>query len=160
MDKNKVAFVNGYDIVYLTMIAKRLYRVTIFAVSMVLLTHLITTGAYAAEKMFRAQTDGDGVQRVEITGGEYYFDPDHIIVKVNTPVELTIIKSPGITPHNIIIKAPEAGIDINENMGRKPETVTFTPVKTGRFEIYCDKRFLFFKNHKERGMHGVLEVVE
>jgi len=160
MEKKKAAFVNGYDIVYLTMIVNRAYRVTIFAVSLVLLSHLIPKSASAEKKMFTARIDHDGVQRVEITGGEYYFDPDHIIVKVNTPVELTAIKTAGITPHNIIVKAPEAGIDISENVGRKPKTVTFTPVKTGRFEIYCDKRFLFFKNHKERGMHGVLEVVE
>ena len=142
------------------MIANRSYRTTIFALSIVLLSHLVTADAYAEEKIFRAVIDHDGIQRVEITGGEYYFDPDHIIVRVNTPVELTIIKTPGFTPHNIIIKAPEAGIDINESMGRKPATVTFTPVKTGRFEIYCDKRFLFFRSHKDRGMHGVLEVVE
>ena len=155
-----MAFANGYDIVYLMMIANRAYRVTIFAVLLVVLSYLITAAACAEEKGFRAGIDSDGVQRVSVTGGEYYFDPDHIIVKVNTPVEMTIIKTPGITPHNIIIKEPEAGIDINENMGRKSKTVTFTPLKTGRFEIYCDKRFLFFKNHKERGMHGVLEVIE
>ena len=159
-ERKKTAFADGCDILYLMMTAKRSCSAVISAVSLVALILLRTSGGYAAEKMFRAQTDDDGIQRVKITGGEYYFDPDHIIVKVNTPVELTIIKTPGITPHNIIIKAPEAGIDINENMGSKLETVTFTPLKTGRFEIYCEKRFLFFKNHKERGMHGVLEVIE
>jgi len=128
--------------------------------SLVVLFQFIALNAQAQEKVFRATVDSDGVQRVEITGGSYYYDPDYIIVKVNVPVELTVTKTPGITPHNILIKAPEAGIEINENISTEPKTVTFTPVKTGKFDLYCDKRFLFFKNHREKGMKGILEVVE
>ena len=76
------------------------------------------------------------------------------------PVELTFIKTPGITPHNIIIKAPDAGIEFNEDMSRASKTVRFTPLKTGSYAMYCDKKFLFFKNHREKGMEGVIEVVE
>lgn len=141
-------------------VAKAYFAWSAFVVPLVLCLSVFRADVHGAEKIFRAVVDGDGIQRVDITGGEYYFDPDHIIVTVNAPVTLTFRKTPGITPHDIIIKAPEAGIDINENMGRKPATVTFTPTKTGRFEIYCSKRFLFFKNHKDRGMKGVLEVVE
>ena len=122
--------------------------------------HFIALNAQAQEKVYRAAIDGDGVQRVQITGGSYYYEPNHIIVKINVPVELTFKKDPGIAPHNILIKAPEAGIDINEDMRTEPVTVTFTPVKTGKFAMYCDKRFLFFKNHREKGMEGILEVVE
>jgi plastocyanin domain-containing protein len=86
--------------------------------------------------------------------------PDHIIVKDNIPVELTFKQTTGIAPHNILIKAPEAGIEINEDMSVEPKTVTFTPAMTGKFDIFCDKRFLFFKNHREKGMEGVLEVIE
>ena len=115
---------------------------------------------YAQEKVYRASVDSDGIQRVEIVGGGYYFDPEHIIVKVNVPVELTYRKTPGITPHNIIIKAPDAGITVNENMSKDPKKIMFTPTKTGKYAIYCDKKFLFFKNHREKGMEGILEVVE
>lgn len=111
------------------------------------------------EKVYRAEVDKDGVQRVEITGGSYYYEPDYIIVKVNLPVEMTFKKSPGLAPHNIVIKAPDAGIDINEEMGAEPGRVRFTPAKTGKFEIYCDKKFLFFASHREKGMKGILEVV-
>jgi plastocyanin domain-containing protein len=58
-----------------------------------------------------------------------------------------------------VIHEPDAGIDINESMGKEPK-VTFTPKKVGKYPFYCDKRFLFFKSHRERGMEGVLEVVE
>lgn len=122
--------------------------------------HFFTFNARAQEKVYRAVIDSGGVQRVEITGGSYYYDPDHIVVKVNVPVELIFKKTAGIVPHNIKIKAPEAGIEINENMSGKPKTVTFTPARTGTFDIYCDKRFLFFKSHREKGMKGILEVVE
>jgi plastocyanin len=114
----------------------------------------------AEKKVYRAVVDSDGVQRVHIVGGEYYFDPDYIVVQVNVPVELTFRKIPGITPHNIIISAPDARIDFNENMSKDPKTVTFIPVKTGKYPMYCDKKFLFFKNHRKKGMEGTLEVVE
>lgn len=142
------------------MIKERFSACRIIVLPLIVLFHLAGGGVQAEDKIFRAQTGSDGVQRVELVGGEYYFDPDHIIVKVHVPVELIFSKTPGITPHNIIIRAPEAGIDINENMRTAPKTVMFTPLKTGRFEMYCDKRFLFFKSHKARGMKGVLEVVE
>lgn len=134
--------------------------VKIFLLSLVVLFQGSALNAQTVEKVFRVPVDSDGVQRVEITGGSYYFDPDYVIVKVNVPVELTFTKTPGITPHNIVIDAPEAGIEIRENMSTKPKKVTFTPVKTGKFDIFCDKRFLFFKSHREKGMEGILEVVD
>ena len=115
---------------------------------------------YGQEKTVRAVIDNDGVQRVEVIGGEYYFKPDHIIVKVNVPVELRIKKEVGIVPHNIVIHEPDAGIDINEALGKELKVIKFTPKKAGKYPFYCDKRFLFFKNHKDRGMEGVIEVVE
>ncbi len=125
-----------------------------------ILMYLFTVSAYAEEKVVRAAIDSDGVQRVEIVGDSYSYDPNHIIVKVGVPVELTFRKVPGITPHNMIINAPEAGIEINVDMTGDPQTVTFTALKTGTFPLYCDKRFLFFKNHREKGMEGLLEVIE
>jgi plastocyanin len=121
--------------------------------------------AYAADtaakqKIFTATVDKDGVQKVEITGGEYYFDPNYIIVKKDVPVEFVVKKVSGIVPHNIIIEAPEAGISIRESMTSDPKIIRFTPTKTGKYTIFCDKRFLFFPNHQKKGMEGTLEVVE
>ena len=133
---------------------------SILIVTGLVLMYFFTVSAYAEEKVYRAAIDSDGVQRVEIVGDSYSYDPNHIIVKAGVPVELTFRKIPGITPHNMIIHAPEAGIEIKVDMKSEPQTVTFTALKTGKFPIYCDKRFLFFKNHREKGMEGVLEVVE
>ena len=110
------------------------------------------------QKPFVAPIGQDGVQRVEILAGEYFFSPNEIILKVNVPTELTIRKESGMMPHDIVIKAPEAGVDIAESISTEPKTIKFTPTKTGKFNFYCDKKFLFFKSHKERGMKGVIEV--
>jgi len=112
------------------------------------------------EKRVVATIDADGIQRVEVLGGEYYFDPNVIVVKVNTPVELKVRKAGGIAPHSIVINAPEAGIVFDESLGKEPKTIKFTPTKTGKYPFECTKRLLFFKSHKDRGMHGVIEVVE
>ncbi|MDA8414169.1 MAG: cupredoxin domain-containing protein [Desulfobacteraceae bacterium] len=104
--------------------------------------------------------DKDGVQRVEIVGGDYFFKPAHIVVKVNVPVELIVRKETLIVPHNIVIKAPEAGIKVNESLSRDPKTISFTPTKTGKYPMYCDQKLLFFASHREKGMEGLLEVVE
>jgi plastocyanin domain-containing protein len=110
------------------------------------------------QKQFVASIDQDGVQRVEILAGEYYYTPNDIVLKVNVPVELKIRKEQGITPHDIIIKAPEAGMDIDEAISTESKTIKFTPTQTGKFPFYCGKKLLFFKSHRERGMEGVIEV--
>ena len=108
-----------------------------------------------------AAVDADGVQRVAVIGGEYYFDPNYIVVKVNKPVELTVKKEAGYIPHNMLVKSPEAGIDFKVDLdSKKPEIVKFTPTKAGKYPMYCDKKLLFFKSHRDRGMEGMIEVVE
>ena len=126
----------------------------------ILLVPLLVERVQGEEKTFTATIGDDGVQRVEILGGEYFFDPDHIIVKVNVPVEFTVKKEPGLAPHNIVMEEQEAGIVFDEDMGKDPTVITFTPRQTGTFPFYCTKRFLFFKSHREKGMKGILEVVE
>ena len=112
------------------------------------------------EKRVVATMGADGVQRVEVIGGEYYFDPNYIVVKVNKPVEFTLKKAAGYVPHDIIVKSPEAGIDFKIDMKTDPVPVKFTPTKIGKYPMYCDKSMLWFKNHREKGMEGIIEVVE
>ena len=112
------------------------------------------------EKRFVASVDADGVQRVEMVGGDYFYDPNYIVVKVNQPVELKVKKEAGKIPHNLIAKAPEAGIDFTIELKGDPQTIKFTPTKTGKYPIYCGKKLLWFKTHRERGMEGLIEVVE
>ena len=105
----------------------------------------------------------DGIQRIEMIGGEYYYDPNYIVVQVNRAVELKIKKAPESTffvPHNIIVKAPEAGMDFNIDMSKEGQVIKFIPTKVGKYPMYCDKKAPFSKSHKEKGMEGMIEVVE
>lgn len=111
------------------------------------------------ESVFKATVDKDGVQRVEMVGGSYFFRPNHVVVKVNVPVELKIRKESGIVPHDIVLKAPEAGIDFSLSLSDETESVRFTPTRTGIYPFYCDKKLLFFPSHREEGMEGTLEVI-
>ena len=128
----------------------------------VLVLLLLAGGAHAAaeKKEFVAKVDPDGVQRVEVVGGSYFFTPNHIVVKVNVPVEMKVTMESGVIPHNIVLKAPEAGMDVTAELGKDPQVMRFTPTKTGEFTFYCDKKLLFFESHREKGMYGTLEVRE
>lgn len=108
---------------------------------------------------YEARIGTDGVQRAEVVGGSYYFRPSRIIVKAGVPVELALSSEALITPHDFIIEAPEAGIEVSEKLAKKPVIVRFTPTKAGRYSFYCGKDFPFQKSHREKGMEGVLEVV-
>lgn len=113
-----------------------------------------------AVKKIVATVDQDGVQRVAIIGGGYFYNPNYVVVKVNVPVELSVTKESGMTPHDFVIKAPEAGIDVSiKSLDAKPQVVKFTPTKTGKYPFICSKKFLWI-NHKDKGMEGVLEVTE
>ena len=117
-------------------------------------------GEGADRKEFIASIGSDGVQRVDVVGGSYYFNPNYIIVKVNVPVEMKIRKESGLVPHDFILKAPEAGMDIQIDLGTEPALVRFTPTKVGQYPFYCGKKPPFLESHREKGMEGVFEVRE
>lgn len=129
-----------------------------FIASLFLLIIFIADSAAGQEESFIASADDDGIQRVEILAGNYFYKPDYIVVKVNVPVEISIRRESGIVPHNIVVNAPEAGIDINESVSSEPKVIRFMPKEPGKYPFYCDKRLLFFKNHREKGMNGIFEV--
>lgn len=122
------------------------------------------SGPALKEKRVAATMDADGIQRVEVTGAEYYFDPNYIVVKVNNPVELKVRKGADASwfiPHDMMARAPEAGIDFIIDLKKDPQSVHFTPTKTGKYPFYCNKKPPFGgKSHRDRGMEGVIEVVE
>jgi len=113
-----------------------------------------------AAPSFIATKGPDGVQHVEIIGGSYFFKPARIIVKRGVPVELKIKKERGITPHNFVLEsAGEGGKDIRVSLkSAKQRVIKFTPETTGAIKFYCDKKLLFFKSHRKKGMEGTFEV--
>jgi len=117
------------------------------------------TFAQDQKEVYVAKVDPDGVQRVRIVSGGYFFKPYHIIVKVNVPVELSASREAGIVPHNLVIKAPEAGVAVEEDLATDIKKIAFTATMAGKYPLYCSNKLLFFASHRERGMEGVLEVV-
>lgn len=109
---------------------------------------------------YTAEIGSDGVQKVQITATSYSFTPNHIIVRVNVPVELSVKKEAGLVPHNITLTAFEAGIKFLESLSTEPVIIKFTPTKAGSYAFFCDKKAPFSKSHREKGMEGILEVRE
>ena len=134
-----------------------LQRLSVLAILLIILFANI---ARSEEKKVVASIGADGVQRVEMVGGSYFFDPNDVIVKVNVPVEIKIRMESGIIPHDFVLKAPEAGMDVKVELREEPQTIRFTPTKVGEYPFYCDKKLLFFESHREKGMKGILEVRE
>lgn len=112
------------------------------------------------DETFHAVIDADGIQRIRIVGGSYFFKPDHIIVRANVPVELSVNLEPGIVPHTLVIDAAKAGIAIDATLSTEIRTFTFTPTIVGKYPFYCKNKLLFFESHQEKGMAGLLEVIE
>ncbi len=115
--------------------------------------------ASAPESVTVVPVAKDGVQRVDMVGGGYFYKPNHIVVKVNIPVELRVTKESGLVPHDIVAKSPEAGIEFQESLSSTPKIIKFTPTKVGKYPLYCSKKAPFSKSHREKGMEGVIEVV-
>ncbi len=101
----------------------------------------------------------DGVQRATVEADSYSFSPSHLIVRAGKPVELTFKSLTTFVPHNIVIDDPKSGLSIREAVpAAESVTIKFTPTVPGSFALYCDKKLLFFKSHREKGMEGILEV--
>jgi plastocyanin domain-containing protein len=132
----------------------------LFAIVAILSLSVCVHGQTPRDVPFVATLGPDGTQKVEVLAGSYWFKPNHIVVTQNVPVELSVSKESGVTPHDIAMKSPEAGMQFEESLSTTPKTIKFTPTKAGNYPFYCSKKPPFGKSHKERGMEGVIEVVQ
>jgi plastocyanin len=119
----------------------------------------------SAVESFEASTpvivplDSDGVQRATIVVDSYSYTPSHVQVEVGKPVELILDSVTIITPHNFVLKEPGAGLMLEHDVPTgKGTIIRFTPTQRGLFKFYCDKKLLFFKSHRDKGMEGLLDV--
>lgn len=131
----------------------------LFILSSLLILAVCLQARAAEEKVFTATVGADGVQKVEMLAGGYFYDPNHVIVKVNVPVELRVSRESGLTPHDIVMQSPEAGMEFSEGLSTTLKTIRFTPTKPGKYPWYCSKKPPLGKSHRDRGMEGVMEVV-
>ncbi len=117
----------------------------------------VVTGAANAESYVATQ-NAEGVQEVVMNAKSYSFAPDKVTVQVGVPVVLRIKKS-GWTPHTFVIDDPASGLNIKAKLtSSKLAVIKFTPERKGEFVFYCGKKLPFTKSHREKGMHGILEV--
>ena len=120
-----------------------------------LISPLLAANPFAVEVTLSA----DGVQRATVEVDSYSFSPGHLIVRAGKPVELTFKSLTTLVPHNIVVDDPRSGLSIHEEVPAGERVIVkFTPTVSGSFAVYCDKKLLFFKSHREKGMEGILEV--
>jgi plastocyanin len=99
------------------------------------------------------------VQHGRMALDSYSYQPNHLIVQAGIPVELTLNSLTFLTPHNFVMKEPDAGLSISHDVpAGKTITIRFTATRPGTYTYYCDKKLLFFASHREKGMEGRLEV--
>jgi heme/copper-type cytochrome/quinol oxidase subunit 2 len=108
---------------------------------------------------FTVPLDSDGVQRTTVILDSYSYQPGHLVVEKGKPVELTLKSVTTLTPHNFIIKDPAGSLSVEQDVSAgKTGILKFTPVQSGTFPIYCDKRLWPLPSHRDKGMEGKLEV--
>jgi len=138
--------------------------VWVFGLSLAVASMALATGAWAADPKplgppFTVPTDSDGVQRTTVILDSYSYEPGHLVVEKGKPVELTLKSITTLTPHNFIVKDPAGSLSVEQDVSAgKTAVLKFTPMQSGTFPIYCDKRLWPLPSHRDKGMEGKLEV--
>lgn len=108
-----------------------------------------------------AATGKDGVQRVNIRCGPDFFDPRHIVVKLNIPVALSISTTQNLPAHSFVIGRPgnTAIRADNAPLTPTPKSVTFTPDTVGDFPLACQDDSGLTDTTLQKAKQGILTVV-
>lgn len=118
----------------------------------------LLAGTAAAQEAAAAMGD-DGVQRIAIVGGSYFFQPSQITARANQPLEITLSVEPGIVPHSFVLEGPDGQRLAEVTLGSQPQPLRLT-LAPGSYPFYCPNRLLWFESHRDHGMAGVLQVRE
>ena len=116
-------------------------------------------------RIVAAQDSNEDVQptstsaSITIQMESYSFSPSTLQGEVGKPLEFLLKNESFLVPHNFLLDSPDGVrlLEVNVDSGEEM-AVSFTPQQPGRYLFYCDKQLLFFPNHREEGMEGVLEV--
>ena len=96
---------------------------------------------------------------IPVNIGDYRFSPDRISVLPGETIRLELTNTDSLTPHNFTLKDAPAGLDVDIDVSAgKTEIVDITPLAPGTYKYYCNKKLLFMKSHRDRGMEGTLVV--
>lgn len=96
---------------------------------------------------------------IPVNMGDYRFKPDTIRVQAGKTVQLELTNTDSLTPHNFTLKAEAAGLNVDTDVSAgKTKVVDITPLTPGSYKFYCNKKLIFMKSHRDRGMEGTLVV--
>lgn len=112
-----------------------------------------------------AQESKENMQETEISRTitlqmeSYTFTPQVVQIDLGQSVQFLLKNESFLVPHNFLLDSPDGErlLAVNVDSGEQ-ENVFFRPTQPGRYIFYCDKQLLFFPNHREEGMEGVLIV--
>ena len=135
------------------------FRASILPFLLILFWAYASSGADPGQTQENPPSPETEVQKVEIVVDSYSFEPDTIKVTAGKPVELTLRSVTSLIPHNFTIDDPASGLDVDVDIPSGEDvTVTFTPLKAGKFPFYCGKKGIF-GSHLKKGMKGTIEVI-
>ena len=127
----------------------------------IILLFLLTVPIFAQESSepLTVIADHEGVQRVTLVLESYSFSPHDLIVETGKPVEVILKNESFLVPHSFLLDSPEGKrlVDVSVDSG-ETETTRFTLTQPGVYLFYCDKKLLFFPDHREEGMEGRITV--
>lgn len=108
-----------------------------------------------------AATGKDGVQRVNIRCGPDFFDPRHIVVRLNVPVALSISTTQNLSAHSFVIgRSGNSAIRADKPaLTPTPKSVTFTPDTVGDFPLACQDDSGSADATLQKAKQGVLTVI-
>ena len=105
------------------------------------------------------EPSADGVQRATIVMESYSYVPDHLVFQLGSPVELVLENKSWLVPHNFILQDADADLRLEADVaGGDRAILRFTPTRSGTGTFFCDKKLLFFKSHRHRGMEGRIDI--
>jgi len=123
-------------------------------------TFLMVLGLSVIFPAYTAHSTDRNDSAITLKLGDYRFSPDTIQVVAGVPVRLVLVNTDGITPHNFTLKNSTGALDLDVNVSAgKTREVEFTPRVPGTYSFFCNRKLPFMKSHRDRGMHGTLEVV-
>jgi hypothetical protein len=84
----------------------------------------------------------------------YSLAPATLQLKLDVPVNLTL-RNAGCGPHDLMIDG--LGVKVNATQAGQSSSVSFTPAKTGTFDMYCTLGMAPL-DHRSNGMAGKVTV--
>ncbi len=100
--------------------------------------------------MASAAQDGQGVQRIDMDLGDYQFHPKTVSIAAGTSAELILTNRDLITPHNFIVEAPEAGMEVNLDVSAgESATIVLRPTRSGIYTFLRQAASVFRKPPRE-----------